>query len=55
MCVRERKMARVNTSIMIKARRTELADAQELIGFVNASTSEIFGPIPGIGKIHELM
>jgi hypothetical protein len=48
-------MARVNSSIMIKARRTELSDAQELMRFVNSSTSDICGPIPGIGKIHELM
>jgi hypothetical protein len=46
---------RVNTSILIKARRTELSDAQDLIRFVNNSTTELFGPIAGIGKIHELM
>ena len=48
-------MARVNTSILIKARRTELSDAQDLIRFVNSSTTDVFGPIQGIGKIHELM
>lgn len=46
---------RVNTSVLIKARRTELSDAQDLNGFVNKFTTEIFGPINGVGRIHELM
>lgn len=48
-------MNRVNTSIVIKARRTELTDAQEVIRFVNGSTIDIFGHIKGIGKLHEFM
>jgi hypothetical protein len=48
-------MDRINTSIVIKARRTELTDAEEVIRFVNGSTFDVFGHIKGIGKIHEFM
>lgn len=43
-------------SIEIKARRTELSDAQEISQFVNKTTSDTFGPnIKETGKIFELM
>ena len=48
-------MNRQNTSILIKARRTELIDAQEINRFINKSTQELFGPIQTLGNIHELM
>lgn len=48
-------MNRINTSILIKARRTELVDAQEVFRYITKNTIELFGPIKTVGNIHELM
>ena len=43
-------------SVQIKARRTELSDAQEIVPFVNKTTLDTFGPnVKELGKIYELM
>jgi hypothetical protein len=47
---------RIQTSIVTKARRTELQDAQEVVKFVNKSTVELFGHnCKELGKIFEFM
>lgn len=47
---------RVQTSVMTKARRTELVDAQEVVKFVNKQTTDLFGAnTKETGKIYELM
>ena len=43
------------TSISIKARRTELSDAQDSLKFANQSSQELFGLIKEVGRVHELM
>lgn len=43
-------------SVQIKARRTELSDAQDVTHFVSKATLETFGPnVKELGKIFELM
>ena len=47
---------RIQSSIVTKARRTELVDAQEVSKFVNKQTLDLFGPnTKELGKIYELM
>lgn len=47
---------RIQTSIVTKARRTELVDAQEVVKFVNKQTTDLFGPkCKELGKIFELI
>jgi hypothetical protein len=47
---------RIQTSIVTKARRTELVDAQEVSKYVNKQTQDLFGPnVKELGKIFELM
>ena len=47
---------RIQTSIVTKARRTELVDAQEVAKFVSQKTKDLFGQnVKELGKIFELM
>lgn len=47
---------RIQTSIVTKARRTELVDAQQVIKYVNKQTLDLFGSnVKELGKIYELM
>ena len=42
--------------LLIKARRSELIDAQNVVKLVNETTRELFGPkTKEVGKIVELM
>lgn len=42
--------------LLIKARRSELIDAQNAVKLVNDATKELFGPqIKEVGKLVELM
>jgi hypothetical protein len=43
------------TSIRIKARRTELSDAEDALLYANQSAFDLFGLIREVGKVHELM
>ena len=49
-------LKRAQTSIVTRARRTELIDAQEVLNLTNNQTCELFGPnCRELGKLFELM